>query len=85
MSFNMVVSVNFCGIQRKVTHTDNIQISLETGKRVTDVLSHIRECYPELLLSEDAVLVTVNNRVSTMDHMVKPDDKISLIPHIGGG
>jgi molybdopterin converting factor small subunit len=83
--FNMVVSVNFCGLQRKVTQTDNIRISLKEGRRVTDVLSHIRKCYPDLPLSEDAVLVTVNNQISTMDQMLKAHDRISLIPHIGGG
>ena len=80
----MVVSVNFYGLQRKATQTDNIRISLKKGRRVTDVLTHIRECYPDLPLTED-VLVTVNNQVSTMDQMLKADDRISLIPHIGGG
>lgn len=81
----MVVSVSFNGLQRKMTRTDKIQVPLSDRTRVGDVLRYIKESYPDLPLNEDDVLVTVNNHVSSLDHDLQENDKISFIPHIGGG
>ena len=81
----MTVSVNFYGTQRKLTSTEEMKIPLNKKTRVGDVLHHIKECYPQLPLSEDVVLVMVNNQVTSLDQILKTDDKISFIPHIGGG
>jgi len=81
----MVVSVNFFGLQRKMTQIDQIQVSLLNGKRVTDLMQYIKKQFPDLLLNEEAVLVTVNNRVSSTKHLLEADDQISFVPHIGGG
>ena len=85
VNLDMVVSVNFYGLQRKLTHRDNIQIPLSDETRVGDVLRLVKESYPELPLSENTVLVTVNNNVSTLDSSLQDNDMISFIPHIGGG
>ncbi len=81
----MVVSVNFYGFQRQMARAEKIKVPLSKKTRVTDVLRYIKERYPELPLSEDVVTVTVNNHVSTMDQILKANDKIAFIPHIGGG
>lgn len=81
----MKVSVNFYGLQRAVTCTDHIQVPLSKGTRVTEILYYLKECYPELPLDEGSVMITVNNQVSSLDQILKTDDKISFIPHIGGG
>jgi molybdopterin converting factor small subunit len=49
------------------------------------VFAYIRGCYPDLALSEEDLLVTVNNRVSRMDQGLNPHDTLAFIPHIGGG
>jgi molybdopterin converting factor small subunit len=81
----MTVSVNFYGLQRKLTCSEEMKIPLNKKTRVGDVLHHVKECYPDLPLSEDVVLVTVNNQVTSLDQILKTDDQISFIPHIGGG
>ncbi|MBW2207939.1 MAG: MoaD/ThiS family protein [Deltaproteobacteria bacterium] len=81
----MVISVDFNGSQREVTRTRKIEIQLKKGKRVNDVLSHVKDLYPELSLPEDTYLVTVNNQVTGKEQILKANDRISLIPHIGGG
>lgn len=81
----MAVSVNFYGLQRKFTRTDHIRVPLLRDTRVTDVFHYIQECYPDLPLSKDVVLVTVNSKLASMDQILNEDDKISFIPHIGGG
>jgi len=81
----MKVSVSFYGIQRTVTSTNQIQIPLSRGARVTEVLSYLKECYPELPLSEDTVMITVNNQISSSHQILNAGDRISFIPHLGGG
>ena len=81
----MVVSVQFHGAQRAATQSKEIQVPLSRDRRVSDVLLYIKNCYPGLELNGNDFLVTVNNRVSTMNHLLNPDDKITFLPHIGGG
>lgn len=81
----MVISVDFNGPQREVTRTRKIEIQLTKGKRVHDVLSHVKDLYPDLTLQEDNYLVTVNNKVTDREQVLKANDRVSLIPHIGGG
>jgi molybdopterin converting factor small subunit len=81
----MVVSVQFCGIQRTLAHTNEIQVPILKNGKVSDVLLYIRHCYPDLPLREEDIIVTVNNNSSNMSHILNPNDKITFLPHIGGG
>jgi molybdopterin converting factor small subunit len=81
----MFVSVNLNGFQRRVTSMDQIQIPVAEKTRVTDVLSYIRECYPDIPIRIDAVLVTINNEISNLDRVLEHNDQVSFIPHLGGG
>jgi len=81
----MVVSVQFFGVQRALTKTNEIQVPLTENGKVRDVFKYIRDRYPDLLLNEEGVLVTVNNKVSTMNHILNPNDNVAFLPHVGGG
>lgn len=83
--FFMVVSASFNGLHRRVTSTDQIQVSVSEKTRVTDVLMFIRGCYPDIPINKDAVLVTINNELSNLGQVLKENDQICFIPHIGGG
>lgn len=81
----MPITVCFCGIQRAVTRTNKIQITLLDNSRVMDVLAYVKDLFPDLSLDEEEVLVTINNTASTMNHLLESDDNIAFLPHIGGG
>jgi len=81
----VVISINFHGLQRMVTQTGEMQLSLSTGTRVDHVLEAVQERFPKLPLQKEDLLITVNDQVSTTDHLLKESDKVSLLPHIGGG
>ena len=81
----MVVSVQFHGAQRALTQSNEIRVPLSGERRVSDVLLYIKNSYPELELNGSDFLVTVNNKVSTMNGTLNPNDKITFLPHIGGG
>ena len=63
----MNVSVNFFGVQRKIVQQDKICLELGNEARVIDLLQHIRTSYPGLSLNEHSIMITVNNRVSSLD------------------
>ncbi len=81
----MNVSVTFCGLHRLLTKTDQIRVPIPKQSKVDDILSYLKRCYPDLPLSKDTVLVTVNNRISSADYVLAAGDQIALMPHIGGG
>ena len=81
----MVISIDFCGIQRSHTKTESIEINLSSPIRVTDVLEYIKIKYPELPIDESSVLATVNHEVTTLERELKANDKVSFFPQIGGG
>lgn len=82
----MIVSVSFFGLQRKLAQADRIQVPLSSKiQRVADLFSYIREKYPELSLSEEVVLVVVNDHASSLDRRLRANDEVSFLPHIGGG
>ncbi len=81
----MVVSVQFFGAQRSLTKTREIQVPLAKNGRVSDIFVYLMDCYPDLSLCEDSVLVTVNDKASNMNHSLNPYDNIVFLPHVGGG
>ena len=81
----MKVRVQFYGVQRILARTREVDVPIHHRGRVGDVFAYIRDCYPDLALSEEDLLVTVNNRVSRMDQGLNPHDTLAFIPHIGGG
>jgi molybdopterin converting factor small subunit len=81
----MVVSVQFYGTQRALTKTNGIKIPLTENGKVRDVFGYLMDYYPNLPLTEEGVLVTVNNKASNMNQVLNPDDNIIFLPHVGGG
>ena len=81
----MIVSVKFFGAQRTLTKTRELKVSLAKNGHVREVREYLMNCYPGLLLEEEEILVTVNNKASTLNHSLNPDDSIAFLPHVGGG
>ena len=81
----LLVSVQFCGSQRAVTRINAIEMPLEGGWQVKDILNQINDSFPGLTLDERDITVSVNNKVSTMHHNLNANDTIAFLPHIGGG
>ena len=81
----MHVSVTFLGLQRAQTQTDQIKVPLSKQTRVADLLSYLRECYPNLPFPDDGILVAVNNKLSSMERVLKNKDNVAFLPAIGGG
>ncbi len=81
----MYVWVSFLGLQRTQAETDKIRIPLPEGKRVADVLTYVKESYPELPFPDNALLVIVNDRVASLERMLENKDRVAFLPVLGGG
>lgn len=81
----MVVSVQFHGLHRMLTHTSEIQVLVGKNAQVRDVMLHVSDCFPDLQLREGRVFVLVNNQLSSMSHPLNANDKITFLPPVGGG
>lgn len=81
----MYVSVTFLGLQRAKAQSDQIEIRFSKKIRVADVLAYIKNHHPELPFPEDAVLVAVNNKISSMERVLKNRDNVTFLPFLGGG
>ena len=81
----MVIKIELLGIQREIADSDTLTMAI-TGKTVLrDALDFVGTKYPGLTFTEDSVLVAVNGQVVPLNSVLKANDVISIVPHIGGG
>lgn len=81
----MTVSIYFHGFQRAVTKKNHVKMRIGDKTRVHDALEHVKKLFPELPLNGEMVLITINERLASLESALRPDDSISFLPHIGGG
>ena len=81
----MVVSVQFHGVHRAITRINETEVFLSSAARVSDLVKHVKCAYPDLHISQDDFVVSINDQISTVDHPLHSDDKVAFLPHIGGG
>ena len=76
----MVVSIDFCGMQRVVTQKNSIEMPLVEKTRVADALEFVRNQYPDLHLDVEMVLITVNQKKASLDRVLQANDTVSFPP-----
>jgi molybdopterin converting factor small subunit len=81
----MMISIEFLGMQRNITKTNSIDMSITEKTRVSDALEYVRQKYPELNLDEGMVITTVNQEIAYLNRILKANDIISFLPFISGG
>ena len=82
----MFVSITFLGLQRRLINSNNIKVKIsEKIQHISDLFNYLMDNYPELSLTRDSIMVTVNNVESSFDYRLKENDEVLFLPHIGGG
>ena len=81
----MVVSIEFLGMQRIITKTNGMGMPITEKTRVKDALEYVRRQFPDLNLDLDTILVTVNHNKVSLNRILRANDVVSFLPHIGGG
>jgi molybdopterin converting factor small subunit len=81
----MVVKIELLGIQREIADTSTLSMVINGNTVLRDALEYVGSKFPALAFSEDSVLVAVNGKVVPLESVLKANDVISIVPHIGGG
>ncbi len=76
----MTVRVRLFAGLRERAGADEVEVELEDGACVADVLEHLRE-----LTGETRVVVALNHEYAPNDAVVGPGDEVALIPPVSGG
>jgi len=81
----MVVTIELFGIFRDIAKIDKINMPITGKTLVSDALEYIGTKYPALPLDKASLLISVNHEMVSQDKLLRPDDVICFLPHIGGG
>ena len=81
----MFIFIKLFGMQRYLVKNNNIEMPYSENTRVMDVLRFLQSNYPALPLNEKMVLAAVNQEVTSLEKKLNPNDRVTFLPHIGGG
>ena len=81
----MKVSIHFFGTQCTITKTDSIHMPITERTCAIDALEYVKQHYPDLPLDKKMVLITVNQEMASLETLLRENDIVLFIPHIGGG
>ena len=81
----MNVTIEFFGNQRVFTGTDRVTMPITGKTRAADALRYVRDTYPALRVDEKSAIIAVNREVVPSHTVLKANDVICFLPHIGGG
>ncbi len=80
-----MVKIRFFGMHRIVTGTDYIEMPIAEKTSVNDAIVFVRKRYPDLVLDDGTLIITVNHEKATRDTVLRNNDTVELLPFIGGG
>jgi molybdopterin converting factor small subunit len=81
----MVVTIEFLGNQRVIAGVERVTMPI-TGKTLAgDALNYARSRYPGLKVDEKSAIIAVNREVVPPQTVLKANDVVCFLPHIGGG
>jgi molybdopterin converting factor small subunit len=80
-----MISIELFGIHRDIAKVDRLHMPITERTFVSDVIEYIRNNYPAIPFDNESVLITVNHEIASMDRLLKSNDVVYILPHIGGG
>ena len=72
-------------MQRDIAKIEKVNMPITEKTLVRDALEYIRNLFPDLLLDEKSILTMVNHEMAPPDRLLRANDIINILPHIGGG
>lgn len=72
----------FAGV-REALGRPSLDVEVQDGARVDDLLAALRERHPQI--ARERLLVAVNQRYAPGDSTLRSGDEVALIPPVSGG
>lgn len=79
------VFVSFYSYCRELSGTSELEISLNAGSTIADLLRKIYTSHPALEKVDKSLLIAVGMEYQTRDHQLRTGDKVALFPPVQGG
>ncbi len=85
MNVSLAVTIELLGTQRAVAGTESIDMPIGERTTAKDVLPFLKTRFPDMELDDSKLLVAINHEVVSPERVLKADETVFLVPHIGGG
>lgn len=81
----MKVTVRFFATYRDVAGKPQIEVEMDDGASLGDLLERLYDTYPKLKKWSESIICSVNRKYADEDKVLEPGDEIALLPPVSGG
>ena len=85
MGASMELGVKLFASVREAVGAETVDVRLEPGARVADLLEQLARDHPEIASRKGSLAVAVNCQLARGDQELVEGDEVALIPPVGGG
>jgi molybdopterin converting factor small subunit len=81
----MKIPVKVYGRYKDITGKETIQLNINEGGTLQDIINEFVKQYPSLLPDKSRMMITKNKMFTSLDSTVAYDDEITLAPPVVSG
>jgi molybdopterin converting factor small subunit len=81
----MKIPVKVYGRYKDITGKETIQLDINEGGTLQDIINEFVKQYPSLHLDKSRMMITKNKMFTSLDSTVANDDEITLAPPVVSG
>lgn len=81
----MKVTVRFFATYRDVAGKPQIEMEMDDGASLGDLLERLYDTYPKLKKWSESIICSVNRKYADDDKVLEPGDEVALLPPVSGG
>ncbi len=81
----MNIAVKVFGRYKDITGKDIIQLDVNEGDTLQDIINEFIKRYPSLLADKNRMMITKNKMFTSLNTTVTQDDEITLSPPVVSG
>lgn len=81
----MKVTVRFFATYRDVAGKPQIEMEMDDGASLGDLLERLYGTYPTLKKWSESIVCSVNRKYADDDKVLEPGDEVALLPPVSGG
>ncbi len=80
----MIIKILFFGIARDLANENSVELEVEKGSKVADVLKLLQNKYPKMKNIQE-FSIAVNEEYAEHEMVLKVNDVVAIIPPVSGG
>lgn len=80
----MLIKILFFGIARDLANENSVELEVEKGSKVADVLKLLQNKYPKMKNIQE-FSIAVNEEYAEHEMVLKVNDVVAIIPPVSGG